>query len=170
MPVTQEQEQTQAPTRVAGDTVTTRWQAWIDRPVYARAVATVGGMQEDVDPRYSMRRFLEDALISWAESLEQAHHGGAPWPESGGMRRGGTGARSHESPDVVLLQAWIDHTVRARTIATINGMKRDVETATTLRSYAEDALTSWAESLERTHHSGQPWPENDGLRQGRRPT
>lgn len=70
----------------AADTVTLL-QAWVDRAADQRARATVEGMQE-IDPTYSLRRYLEDAIATHSTALEAQHHGGRQWRYSGRLRRG----------------------------------------------------------------------------------
>ncbi|GGM82797.1 hypothetical protein GCM10012275_61610 [Longimycelium tulufanense] len=74
-------------------------QSWIDTASFQWAVNTVNGIKKDVDPRYSMRRFLEDAISKHALELEAEHHGGKPWPESGPLRRGVPGKRTRDTDE-----------------------------------------------------------------------
>jgi len=63
------------------------FQAWVGKDAAERARATIEGMQQ-VDPSYSGRRFVEDAIALLASHLETAHHEAMPWRFSGQARRG----------------------------------------------------------------------------------
>ena len=65
------------------------WAARIDPQLAARVRATVIGLQQVADPRFTASRFTEEALVEWCQRMEAEYNSGDVWPEPEGRLRPG---------------------------------------------------------------------------------
>ncbi len=142
-------------------------QSPIATPIYHDAVGTVTGMQDDVDPAYSMRRFLEDTISFYSSVLEEQYNDGRAWPPASRIARGGVNPRGRAAGDTTALQSWVSSEARSRLYGTVNGMKASVPSYT-LRDYLEAAVSRHVAHLRLTYADGRLWPPRPHLRRGRR--
>lgn len=142
-------------------------QSPIATPIYQDAVGTVTGMQDDVDPTYSMRRFLEDAGLSYCPVLEERYNDGQMWPAAVKISRGGINPKNRVAGDTTSLQSWVSSEVRSRMYGTVNGMKTSVRSYT-LRDFLEAAINRHISHLRLQYADGHLWPPRPHLRRGRR--
>lgn len=66
-------------------------QVWVDEDVRRLANGTVNGMKDEVDPNFTMRRFVESAVRMYSLILAYQHRGGEGWPEADSLDRRGRG-------------------------------------------------------------------------------
>jgi hypothetical protein len=66
-------------------------QVWVDEHVRRLANGTVNGMKDEVDPDFTMRKFVERAVRAYALILAYQHRGGESWPEADSLDRRGRG-------------------------------------------------------------------------------
>lgn len=142
-------------------------QSPIATPIYQDAVGTVTGMQDDVDPTYSMRRFLEDIISSYCCVLEKRYNEGQAWPAAAKISRGGINPKGRAAGDTTTLQSWVSLAARSRLYGTVNGMKTSVPSYT-LRDFLEAAVNRHISHLRLQYADGRLWPPRPHLRRGRR--
>lgn len=142
-------------------------QSPIATPIYHDAVGTVTGMQDDVDPTYSMRRFLEETISSFCSVLEERYNHGQAWPGAAKISRGGVNPKGRAAGDTTALQSWVSSAARSRLYGTVNGMKISVSSYT-LRDFLEAAINRHISHLRLQYADGHLWPPRPHLRRGRR--
>jgi len=65
----------------------------VDAALAERVRDTVRGMQHEVNPHYTLRQFLEEAMRGHCQVLEHHYHQGQPWPHvDAPLERGRPGA------------------------------------------------------------------------------
>ncbi|WP_157124650.1 hypothetical protein [Nocardia pseudovaccinii] len=138
----------------------------ISRDLYREAVGVVTGMQDDVDPKYSMRKFLEDAISRYCTELEREYNQGQRWSQATTLKRGGFNPTARTAGEVEQLQSWIAPSIRGRCYGAVNGMKLRTPTYT-LRDFLESAIDRHSSALKREHATAR-WIPLDRLRRGRR--
>ncbi len=142
-------------------------QSPIATAIYRDAVGTVTGMQDDVDPTYSMRRFLEDTISSYCSVLEDRYHNGQQWPAAAKIARSGVSLKGRAAGETTPVQSWVSSVARSRLYGTVNGMKAAVPSYT-LRDFLEAAINRQISYLRRQYADGHLWPPRPHLRRGRR--
>lgn len=138
--------------RRGGDTA--HLMTWVGPEVFLLVEEVKSGIKRTV-PKYSKRKFLEDAIAAECARIEQRFNGGKRYPHTGRLSRGTPLFKDVES-ETVSLQSWIQKDVLERAVNTVNGIKAHDRTFT-MRELVEQAITMHAGQLAAKYNSGKPW-------------